>query len=493
MPLKMRRRAWLAGLAASASLAAPALAAPARGKARNTKPARRAPARPTPPPPPPPPSVRVAPLAIRQRTLANGLTVVSAPGGGAGSVSVQVWYRVGGKDDPDGRSGFAHLFEHLMFKSTKHLKAEQFDRLTEDVGGQNNAFTSEDVTAYHEVVPSHHLERLLWAEAERMVNLQVDEANFRSERSVVQEEFRQRVLASPYGRLFNAIAPNSYLRHPYRRPVIGSIEDLDAASLEDVRRFHATYYRPDNAVLIVTGDYDDAQLDAWVDRYFGGLGHPATPVPRVNVSEPVRTANKTVSISGPNVPLPAAVVIWQGPTANHPDAAALSVASALLSGGDSARLNESLVYRQRIAQAVGFSADLHTDAGTVVAYAIAAGNTTPDALVLPLVREIALLASAPVSAAELDKVKTQMLTAALIGRQTAEGLGQALGWAMIHRNDPQAVNRELDELQAVTAADVQRVLRQYVLGRPRVVLHYTQDGGRAKRPTPVHPGQKEAQ
>src|SRR6185295_86837 len=158
------------------------------------------------------------------------------------------WYGVGSKDDPEGRSGFAHLFEHLMFKATRNLPAESFDRITEDVGGFNNASTWDDLTNYYEVVPSNHLERLLWAEAERMGSLVVDEADFRSERDVVKEELRQRVLADPYGRFFQLMIPqNSYAVHPYRRPGIGSIEELDAASLDDVLNFHATYYRPDNA------------------------------------------------------------------------------------------------------------------------------------------------------------------------------------------------------------------------------------------------------
>ncbi|OYT85630.1 MAG: peptidase M16 [Burkholderiales bacterium PBB6] len=449
MTLSLRRRDWLTRLAAFAGTSGLPLATFAA------------------------PLLHVPPMTLTRRTLANGLDVVAQPGGAGGSVSVQVWYRVGGKDDPVGRSGFAHLFEHLMFKATRHLKSEQFDRLTEDVGGQNNAFTAEDVTAYQNVVPSHHLERLLWAEAERMSNLSVDDAGFKSERAVVQEEFRQRVLAAPYGRLFEAIAPNAFDVHPYKRPVIGSIEDLDAATLDDVRAFHATYYRPDNAVLIVTGDFDPAELNRWVDRYFAPLKHPAGAVPRVTVKEPVRTASREVALTGPNVPLPATLMIWQGPSARHPDRAALQVAQALLSAGESARMNESLVYRQQVAQSAGFEAQFYTDAGSLVAYAIAAGKQQPKALVKPLMAELERLARRPISAAELDKVRSQLLTTALTARQTPLGRADAIGWAMIHHDDPQAANLALTQLQAVTAADVQRVLRTWVLGRPRTTLSYT--------------------
>lgn len=421
-----------------------------------------------------PPAIRVPPLALRERRLANGLQVLALPDAASPTVTVQVWYRVGGKDDPAGRSGFAHLFEHMMFKGSRHMGPHTFDRLTEDVGGTNNAFTAEDVTAYHSLVPSNHLERLLWAEAERMGYLVVDQANFDSERAVVKEEYRQRILANPYGRLFNAIPQQGYIEHPYRRPVIGSIEDLSAATLEDVRAFHATYYRPDNATLIVAGDFDPGQLDTWVDRYFGPLKSPATPVPRVAVREPRRTEGARVPVYGPNVPLPAVALLWQGPRADSRDAAALHVASALLSAGDSSRLNEALVYRAQSAQAAAFGADLNADAGLLTAYAIAADRHAPAQLERALLAEVERLATQRIGGDELEKVRTQLVTQELAERQTPHGRAQNVGWAVIQRGDPRAADRELAELQAVRAADVQRVLREWVLSRPRVVLEYTE-------------------
>src|SRR6185369_8045878 len=177
-------------------------------------------------------------ITYRDRTLKNGLRVLSVVDKASPTVAINVWYHVGSKDDPDQRSGFAHLFEHIMFKSTKNMKAEMMDRLTEDVGGQNNAFTQDDVTVYYETVPSNYLETLLWAEAERLASLTVDDENFKSERAVVQEEYRQSVLAPPNGRLFYALDQKSFSAHPYKRPTIGSIEDLQAASVENVIKFH---------------------------------------------------------------------------------------------------------------------------------------------------------------------------------------------------------------------------------------------------------------
>ncbi len=424
-------------------------------------------------------------LPIRVRTLANGLQVVQVFSPGASSASVQVWYRTGSKDDPAGRSGFAHLFEHLMFKSTKYMASETFDRLTEDVGGANNAFTADDTTAYHQVIPPNHVERILWAEAERMVDLNVNDENFKSERSVVEEELRQRVLADPYGRFYNAIPKAGYLQHPYKRPGIGSIEDLDAATLEDVRAFYKTYYRPDNAVLIVTGPTPPAQLDAWVDKYFAPLKKPAGPVPRVAVKEPVRTDSPRVQVTGPNVPLPAVALVWQGPRKSAHDAAALRVAAALLGDGDSSRLHEALVVKQRLTQTVGFSADLNADAGLLVAYGIAANGQPLAAIDTALQAEMKRLADAPVSAAELEKVRTRIVTGALVERETPLGQGMAIGDAVIMRGSPDAVNHDLPELQAVTAADVQRVMRQYVVGHPHATIEYTQE--KAAEPAPAAP------
>src|SRR5947209_4375833 len=221
-------------------------------------------------------SAAIAPIDYRHRTLRNGLQVYSIEDHATPTVAIQVWYHVGSKDDPPGRSGFAHLFEHLMFKSTAHMKAEMMDRLTEDVGGENNASTGDDVTRYYEIVPSNYLQTLLWAEGDRMASLNVDEANFKSEREVVKEEFRTSVLGPAYGLFFYSIDKDSYTKHPYKRPTIGSIEELDAATLADVQAFHRTFYRPDNAVLVVAGDFEPKQLDAWVDKYLGSVTRPST-------------------------------------------------------------------------------------------------------------------------------------------------------------------------------------------------------------------------
>ena len=189
----------------------------------------------------PAPAAPMQPIAFTTRTLPNGLRVYAIRDTTTPNVAVQVWYDVGGRDDPRGRSGFAHLFEHLMFKATRNLVPEQMDRLTEDVGGYNNASTGDDYTNYYEVVPANHLQRLLFAEADRMGSLAVEQSTFVSERDVVKEEYRQSVLARPYGKLFGTYLPAiTYQNHPYARGVIGDIANLDSATIDDVRAFHAT-------------------------------------------------------------------------------------------------------------------------------------------------------------------------------------------------------------------------------------------------------------
>ena len=420
-------------------------------------------------------TLKVPRIVFKERKLGNGMTVISSESHASPTVSVQVWYHVGGSDDPAGRSGFAHLFEHMMFKSTKYLKSEQFDRMTEDVGGSNNASTSEDVTEYEDVVPSNHLEALLWAEAERMINLKVDTANFSSERAVVEEEYRQRILASPYGRFFEAVHTQPYLQHPYQRGTIGSIENLDAATLDDVVAFHDTYYRPDNATLVVTGDFDARQLDAWVDKYFAPIARPAEPLRARAAQEPAWTSDRAITVTAPKVPLPAVAVVWLAPPVTDADAPALQVAGALLSNGESSRLNQSLVYRQQVATQAGFSADLRAGPGLLIATAIAAGGKTPQAVRDALLAEVRRLVDRPASPAELDKIKVQILTGAFGSRQTPLGLGSAIADAAVLGGNANRVNTDLDDLQRVTAADVQRVLRRYVTGAHKVTFDYTAD------------------
>jgi zinc protease len=420
-----------------------------------------------------------APLNIKQRSLPNGLRVVSLQNNTSPTVAIHVWYNVGSKDDPQGRSGFAHMFEHMMFKSTKNMPSEKFDRLTEDVGGFNNASTYDDFTNYYEVVPSNYLETLLWAEADRMVNLNVDEKNFASERDVVKEEFRQRILANPYGMLFGQYLEKlSYTKHPYMRPGIGNLDELSAATPKDAKEFYKTFYRPDNAVLIVVGDFDQKQFDAWTDKYFGRIAKPSGTIPRVKAVEPERAAEKRHRMTAPNVPFPAVAITYLAPTSKDKDEPALRVAETILSGGESSRLYQELVYKQQLAQEASFVADIRVDRGLLYLLGIASEGKTAEALEESLLAELKKIQNAPVSAKELEKAKNQLTMQKLQELETNDGKALAIERAVAYENDPTAVNRDIAELQAVTAADVQRVMKKYFTDTNRVVIYYQHGEGK---------------
>ncbi len=414
-------------------------------------------------------------LDFRHRTLPNGLEIYTLEDHATPTAAIAVWYHVGSKDDPPDRSGFAHLFEHLMFKGTKNTAPETLDRLTEDVGGANNAFTQDDVTVYHEVIPSNHLRRLLWAEADRMGALTVDDKNFASEREVVKQEYLQRVDAEPYGKFEEEVQKKSFTTHPYHRTTIGSIPDLNAATLPDVRKFHTTFYRPDNATLVVSGDFDPKELDQWIDEYFAGLPKPETEVPRVTIKEPPRDGPKSLEIKDDAVPLPAFAVTYLAPDVRHEDALALDLAMEILTGGESSRLYNALVYEQQVAQSVSGYADLREDAGLLAFEIILASGRKLEAVETAFLEQVQKLVEKPPSEFEIKKAKNRLLAGRLEERETNAGRVSAIGYAAVLLHDAARVNTDLVKLQAVTAEQIQTAFRKIVTDQNRLVISVSPD------------------
>ncbi|HEY0381623.1 MAG TPA: pitrilysin family protein [Candidatus Elarobacter sp.] len=417
-------------------------------------------------------AIDVAPISFVDRTLANGLRVILAPNRRVPSVAIDVAYRVGGKDDPPGRSGFAHLFEHLMFKGTSRTAPETIDRLTEDVGGFNNAFTSEDITNYYEVVPSNHLERLLWAEADRLASLDVNAANFATERDVVIGEYDQRILAEPYGMLDELVNREAYAVHPYRSGVIGSPAELNAASLDDVVAFHATYYRPDNAILVVAGDFEVDEASRWIDAYFGAIPTPASAIPRVHAVEPEQIAERALEHRAANVPLAAVEEAYHIPGASHADVPALEVLETLLGFGRSSRLYTALVYDKQVATSATAGADLREHPGLFgLRVTCARGVSLADARAA-LASELDRVRAAPPDHAELMRARTQIASSVVRSRQTNSGIALMLAQSAAERGDPGLVNDDLARYLAVTGDDVVRVARTYLRPENRTVVEY---------------------
>ncbi|MDO1560024.1 pitrilysin family protein [Brevundimonas sp. 2R-24] len=479
MPVALRRLpAFVSALALSAALAGGAAAFPAVGAASDEHQHQHgAPAA---------AADQAPPLAYRHRTLANGLQVYSLQDRSQPVVAVQMWYNVGAKDDPQGRAGFAHLFEHVLSRVTRNIPRAQIAWMVEDMGGQRNASTSPDWTNYFETVPSNYLERTLWFHAERMDRLVVNEEVFNAERDIVKEELRQRVLADPYGRLFRFVLPrHSFSTLPYHRPSIGSIEELDDATLEDALAFHDAYYRPDNAVLIVSGDFDQAELDTLIDRHFAGIQRPDRPIPRFTAEEPERTAPREVEALAPNVPRPAVAFSYPAPPVNSSDGAALDILDAILTRGDSSRFRAAFFEQAALATSANTYDSRMEDGGFWAPYVILADGATPEQVRETLAREIARLREEPVSAAELEEARTELISAALYSRETAQGRAFALGNAVMEAGDPAFADRRLDELRRVTAEDVQRVARTWLDDSRRVSILYRDQGDGQEGFTPA--------
>jgi zinc protease len=429
--------------------------------------------------PPPSQAISVPPLPFKHMTLPNGLEVYTVEDHKSPTVAVQVWYHVGSKDDPNGRSGFAHLFEHMMFKGNDHLAEDAFDELTENIGGENNAFTADDVTVYHEVVPSNYLNPILWAEAERMSQLVLNDKNFASERDVVKEEYRQRILANPYGEFLLDIDRKSFAVHPYKRPGIGNIAELDASKLPEVKAFHSTFYRPDNATLIVVGDFNQEELDGWIKKYFGAVAKPSAKIPRVTAKEPPRKEDKLEKSYSAKAPLPAIAITYLAPSVRSKDGPALSLAEEIMSGGSSSRLYQSMVYEQQVAQSVSCSADLNEDLGLLVFRAILASGKPVEIARKSLTDQIESVLKTGVTEAELAKAKNRFLTSKLMERETSNGKARALGEAVVVYGDANRVNTDLAMVQAVTTAQVKDVLNKYINGKKKVVIEFLPESMKA--------------
>jgi zinc protease len=422
-------------------------------------------------------------LQIQPHQLANGLKVLLHEDHSAPVVNVQLWYHVGSKDEKKGRSGFAHLFEHIMFKGSENIPLEEFKNLVSSVGGRYNATTDFDRTLYWETIPANYLERILWMEADRMRALDVSEENFKSERDVVKEERRLRVDNPPFGRLFGVVLDKTYTTHPYHILPIGSLADLDAATIQDVRDFHATYYVPNNATLVIAGDFDSAQATKWVEAYFGPIPQ-GKPIPRDIPKEPAQTAERRTIDYHLNTPLPAVVLTYHVPQAGHPDTYALEVASNVLSGGDSSRLYKRMVYDKQMALQAGGQTVLLEDPGVFFFFSILQAGQKAEDAEKELQAEVNRLKNEPVSADELAKAKNQLIAGLIFGRQTAQDKASAIGYAAVILNDVSLVNRQLALYQKVTAEDVQHAARAYFSPENRTVVYML--------PEAMRPGAKDS-
>ncbi len=416
-----------------------------------------------------PAAVRPPKLDYRITKLSNGLTVILSEDHSTPIVHVQLTYHVGSKDEKQGRTGFAHLFEHMMFGGSKNVEPEAHTSFIASIGGQANANTSEDATVYWQTAPSNYLPLMLWLEADRMATLRIDAQAFARERDVVKEERRMRVENQPYGRLPELIYSHAFTVHPYKHPVIGSMKDLEAASVEDVRAFHQTYYVPSNATLTIVGDFDPEQTARLVEQYFGRIPKPARAVPRDIPKEPAWTKEKRVTVEE-GWPLPAVVVAHLVPHDGHSDSYPLHMASKILSDGQSSRIYRKLVYETGLAVSAGGAANIIEHPNLFYAVAFVQPGRAPAEAEAALIAELDRMKSEPVSDHELQRAKNQFARDYILGRETTQLKASQLAHAVVIHDDITTADGEFEIFQAMTAADIQRVARTYFTPTNRLVL-----------------------
>ncbi len=417
-----------------------------------------------------PPAVHLAPLAIETHRLANGLEVVTVENHRAPILSLQVWYHVGSKDERPGQIGFAHLFEHLMADGSAHVGPGEQSRLIEQIGGNSNAYTNDDATVFSETFPSRYLARVLWMEADRMGSLNITQANFIAAREIVAEERREHIEAPPYGRVTEDLYAAAFTVHPYHHITIGPMADLDKATLAEVRNFYRTYYRPNNATLVIVGDFSAPQALAWAQKYFGGIPASPTPIPRVTVKEPPQTSQRRVTRSYANSPLPAVVEAFQVPPRFSPDQYPLVLASAILSQGRSARLRQSLVGTEHLALQVIGAGNFTEDPNLLFVGAILTPGHSPADGEKAVNAVIEKMRTAPVETSELERAWNQTAARLIESRQSDQGLADQIGEAAVVGHNPELVNRELSRYLSVSAADIERVCREYLTAQRSTVL-----------------------
>ena len=420
--------------------------------------------------------VRPPKLTYERIQLANGLTVLLHQDRSTPIAHVQLWYHVGSKDERPGRTGFAHLFEHMMFKGSKNVEPEQHTSIVSSVGGRANAYTTEDATVYWQTVPSQYLPLVLWMEADRMATLRIDERTFANEREVVKEERRMRIENQPYGRLNEILFQQAFTVHPYRHPVIGSMQDLEAATIEDVRDFYRTHYVPSNLTIVIAGDFDIPQAKELVDRFLARVPPAAKPVPRDIPKEPIPTKDKRVTVTEP-WPLPAVVVAHHITYDGHPDSYPLHIVSKVLSDGQSSRIYRKLVYETGLALTAFGGGNIIEHPNLFFTVAIVNPGQSPEAVEKALLAELDKLKAEPITDRELQRAKNQFARDYILGRESLQDKASHLAHAEVIHSDITTADGEFDIFQGITLADVQRVAKTYFTPERRVVLHVMPKGG----------------
>lgn len=406
--------------------------------------------------------------------LDNGLHVILHQENAAPVVTVGVMYQIGAKDEVDGRTGFAHFFEHLLFEGTKNIERGKWFDIVSANGGSNNANTTQDRTYYYETFPSNKLEIGLWMESERMLNPIIEKVGVDTQNEVVKEEKRQRIDNAPYGKIIYRTGIDNHLfkKHPYGRSVIGSMEDLDAAELDEFIDFNKQYYNPNNAVLVVAGDINVKETKKMIQDYFGPIPNNAEPNLRETVVEPPITATRYATEYDSNIQIPAYIFSYITPKSVDKDAYVLDYISTILTGGNSSRMYKRMVDQDQVALQVLAFNQANQDYGTYTMGAIIKGEPDWDSLKATMDEEIKKLQTELISEKEYQKLMNQFETNYVEANSRVQGIASSLATYYMLKGDTSKINKELDIYRSITKEDIMRVANEYLNPNQRVEIKY---------------------
>ena len=410
-------------------------------------------------------------IKFEEYDLPNGLHVILHQDNSAPVITTGVMYLVGSKDEVKGRTGFAHFFEHLLFEGTPNIKRGEWMKIVASNGGQNNANTTSDRTYYYETFPSNNEQLGLWMEAERMRHAVINQIGVDTQREVVKEEKRMRMDNQPYGNLLTAILNNLYTNHPYHWPTIGSMEDLNAAKLDEFLDFYKKYYVPNNATLVVAGDLKPEQTKKWIAEYYGSIPKGEVFPKNFTKDAPI-TQEKEVTVTDANIQLPAYVFAYRTPSNKEKDAYALQMLSTYLSNGKSSVLYKKLVDQDKKALAVqAFNLGME-DGGVFAFFTIPMGATTKATLQSDIDSEIKKLQTELISQEDYQKLQNQFENQFVNSNSSIQGIASSLATYNVLMGNTNLINKEIDIYRSITREDLKKAAEKYLNSNQRVIINY---------------------
>lgn len=404
--------------------------------------------------------------------LKNGLHVILHKDNSAPVVAVSVMYHVGSKNETPDRTGFAHFFEHLLFEGSDNIKRGEFMKIVSSNGGQNNANTTQDRTFYYEVFPSNQLETGLWLESERMLHPVINEIGVKTQNEVVKEEKRMRVDNQPYGNFLAEVMKRLFTKHPYHWVPIGSMEHLDAATLQEFIAFNKKYYTPKNSTLVIAGDLDIEKTKTLVEAYFAEVPSGET-IEKVNIQEDPITKEVVDTAYDNNIQIPAIMTAYRTPGETNKESIALELAASVLSQGASSRMYKKMVDDKKNALQVGCFNYALEDYGAYITYALPNGSSKLEDLLKDMDDEIATLQNTLISEDEFTKIRNQYENEFISKNDKMLGIAENLADSYtFHNKNTNYINEEIDEVRKVTREDIQNVAKKYLNKNQRVVVYY---------------------